>query len=450
MHCPPSSPSESRLAGHWRPNARAADKAVRRPAGEALAHAAETPAAAAAANPSRVSAALWLTTLCSIAGSTFCYIYLASFIYKVSDNILYSDAVLMAPMVIPVVLCLALHRLSAQRPPRSLLIATNVVGLLVCVATFGWIGMFPWLSIPACLIIGTLDAVQRISRIIAIKRYLTDDGVKHAVPLTMTAQFIAGGLSGAALSLFKVETTPMQALAITGAFYLTAALTASALPRLGGARGRQADGAAARSLSALVALLRNDPRLRFQFMNFAVFITVLQGFINVSRVALPAHELNLPEPFVGILQAVGSSAALTGALAFYGLMRRRVSLSSDIVSALCTLAMVGAVALGSVAASYSLYFVYIFLFELVFFRYQSDLVMSCSADGMPLVATFQYAVTYLGMIVAIAAGGLVTQHFGLLAAGLLFGAASFGLTAYRYASGRLELAPLSRHPAHVK
>jgi predicted MFS family arabinose efflux permease len=39
---------------------------------------------------------------------------------------------------------------------------------------------------------------------------------------------------------------------------------------------------------------------------------------------------------------------------------------------------------------------------------------------MPLVATFQYAAVYLGMIVMALLGGLVTQYAGLTAAAVVF------------------------------
>lgn len=381
---------------------------------------------------------LWATNLCSISASIFCYIYLSNYVYRIGGGILYSDAVLMAPMVIPVLLCVVLHRMSNRWPPRSLLIATNVVGLLVCLAVFNGIEALPWLAIPGCLIIGTLDAIQRISRVVAVKQYLNNEGIKQAVPLTMTAQFIAGGLAGVTFSLFNVKATPMQALAITSALYAVAALAAGAMGRLAADRQPKAAAASAGSLRTLVGLLRGDAQLRFHFITFVAFITVFQGFFNVSRVALPAHELNLPERFVGILQAVNSFSALVGALAFFALVRKKITLSSDLVSTLCAIAMVGAVAAHDVGVSYTLYFAYIFLFELVFFKYQSDLVTCCPANEMPLIATFQYAGVYLGMIVSIAIGGVITQYAGLFSAGLAFGAASIGLTLFRYAAGRME------------
>ena len=54
-----------------------------------------------------------------------------------------------------------------------------------------------------------------------------------------------------------------------------------------------------------------------------------------------------------------------------------------------------------------------FLWEMLFFKYQSDLVDATPVEHMGLVATFQYASVYAGMLATGLAGGLLTEHAGL-------------------------------------
>ena len=75
--------------------------------------------------------------------------------------------------------------------------------------------------------------------------------------------------------------------------------------------------------------------------------------------------------------------------------------------------MVASTLVHSILSSYLLYFIYMFLFEVLFFKYQADVVSACSKEHMPLIATFQYALAYIGMMIIIFVGGIVTQQFSL-------------------------------------
>jgi hypothetical protein len=70
-----------------------------------------------------------------------------------------------------------------------------------------------------------------------------------------------------------------------------------------------------------------------------------------------------------------------------------------VLNVLCLGAMAGSTASKDVTISYTLYVLYMFLWEILFFKHQADIVAATPPEHMSLVATFQYAGVYLGMIV---------------------------------------------------
>lgn len=365
-----------------------------------------------------VSALLWVVNLCAICASTLSYVHLSYHLYVASGSVVLSQAVLFAPMVLPVILVVQIHRTADRTMPRALFMRANMLGVIVCVLVYALVDRLPWMALVGALLIGTLDAAQRVARIVAIKQYFSAADVRTTVPLTLTAQFIAGGLAGGAMALFRQDMTSRTAMAITVALFATAALAAALLPVL---ERRQAAISAEPAWSSFVALLRERADLSRTFWAFVAFVSVFQGFFNVSRVTLPAHVLHLSQAFVGLLQAVNSVAALAGALTYLALSRRPWRLHPLPMAAISSVFMVSAAAAIGVSASYVSYFFYIFFFELAFFRLQADVVIETPAERMPLVASMQYAGVYAGMISAIAIGGMLVEAWGLLVTGLVFG-----------------------------
>ena len=90
------------------------------------------------------------------------------------------------------------------------------------------------------------------------------------------------------------------------------------------------------------------------------------------------------------------------------------------LSGMSLLAMVAATQSSDVPLAYGLYFTYVFVWEILFFKYQSDVVTATPSEQMALVATFQYAGVYLGMLVFALIGGLITRYAGLTTAAVAF------------------------------
>jgi hypothetical protein len=376
-------------------------------------------ALASAAGP-RISLLLWTINLCAICASTLSYVYLSYTTYKSTGSVFLSQVVLFSPMVLPVVFVGQIHRITDRISPRALLLGANLLSLAAGAVVYALLADVPMVALAGGVLIGALDAVQRVARIVAIKRYFDSGDVKATVPLTLTAQFIAGGLAGAAIGAVRGEMTPLVALALTCMLFAAAAGAAASLP----AARALAFPAAERSLwPAFSALLRSNGDLRRSFWAFVVFVGVYQGFFNVSRVTLPAHVLHLSDGWVGLLQSVNSVAALVGAIVYYTLGRRGWRFPPLAMAGISGVFMVVAAAGAGVAPSYIAYFVYIFFFELAFFRLQADVVVHSPPQDMPLVASVQYAGVYLGMISTIFVGSLMVEQVGLLWTGVLFVAA---------------------------
>ena len=362
---------------------------------------------------------IWIVNLCAVCASTLSYIYLSYYTYKETGSLLYSQVVLFSPMVLPVLFVGQIYRLSDRVSPRALLLLSNTLALLVAVLVYSLLPTMTLISIVGGIAIGTLDALQRVGRIVAIKFYFNSKNIESTVPLTLTAQFIAGGIAGATMVLVKGEMMPWHALAITAVLFAVATFAAFLLPRA----ERPATAAIPRSaalIETFANLMRSSPQLRRSFWSFIIFVSVYQGFFNVSRIILPAHVLGLSEGYVGLLQAVNSVAALVGAILYYKLNKRGHRLAPLSMAGASALFMMAAAYGGGLASSYAAYFLYIFFFELAFFKLQSDVVLATPANAMPLVASVQYAGVYAGMIVTIFFGSLLVEYIGLLRVSVVF------------------------------
>ncbi|ACZ76690.1 MULTISPECIES: hypothetical protein [Dickeya] len=369
-----------------------------------------------------ISRLIWAVNLCSISASTLCYIYLSWYIYHATGNIILSQAVLYAPMILPVIFVNQVQGIAEKTSPRKLLMMSNLVAAICTLIIFSLIHRIPTFALLGGLLIGSIDALQRVGRIVAIKYYFSGDKIETTVPLTLTAQFIAGGLAGMLMGSIKGEMSPQLAMSMISVLFIASVLASFLLPKL---NLHQEGKAQARSLKSFAALLSDNAPLKKAFLNFIVFITFFQGFFNVSRVTLPSHVLNLPENFVGYLQLVNSGAALVGAVFYFIYNRKGVKFNPLYMAIISALFMV-ITSLGvNVLTSYLSYFFYIFFFELAFFKLQADIVLKSNVKDMPMIAAMQYAGVYIGMITSIFIGSVLTQYSHLYVVAIFFTIAYF-------------------------
>lgn len=387
-----------------------------------------------------IAALLWAINLSSICASVLTYIYLAHYAYSALNSLLTSEFVMLAPMMVPVVLAFQLNQVTSRIKIATLMRLANLLGAATCAVLF----LGPPLSTVSVLlgatVVGALDAVQRVARIVVIKHYFSADEVRFTVPLTLTAQFIAGALAGGILAFFPGQVTVQVAAGATTSLFIFAAACTFFLPR-----PPQRETTSATPVHGLLhslALMRQIPALRESLVSFVLLGTFLQGFYSISRVALPAHHLSLSQQLVGVFQIMASVAALSGALCYYFFSKRGASFNLFYLYPACTLAMVLSCVGKAPVPSFAMYFVYFFVFELCFFRLQADIMAATPAEHMPLIATLQYALVYMGMIAAIAVGAFTIQWFGMAATAIVFvlGFAASHLV-WRSITQRLSLTP---------
>ncbi|TDV02003.1 hypothetical protein [Paraburkholderia caballeronis] len=370
--------------------------------------------------PRRVSLLLWIVNLSSISASVFSYVYLSYIAYQKTGSMLLSEAVLLAPMAIPVLLCLVINAAAGSRSPKGILFWFNVAGVVVAALTYALVDRMVMVAVAGTLVLGFVDATQRVARTVAIKRYFSTADIKYALPITLTAQFIAGAVAGIALSFYKTGITPGIAATIVIAAYCLGAAAAALLPS---AQARPPARTPKGAFGTLVQVLRTSPELQRHFFAFVILVSVYQGFFNVSRVTLPTYVLGKSQAYVGYLQIISATSALIAALLFALVSKRGVTpgkASMLVMNVICLGAMAGATAFKNVPVSYSLYFVYMFFWEVLFFKHQADVVATTPPEHMSLVATFQYASVYLGMIVAGFIGSWIVHGYGLLVAAGVF------------------------------
>lgn len=368
-----------------------------------------------------ILALLWAVNLGAICASTLSYVYLSFYTYKASGSILLSQAVLYSPMVLPVVLVAQMNRVASTLEPRRLLCLANLLSLATCVVVYGMLPRATSLALVGSLAIGTLDGIQRVGRIVAIKRYFSAADVSSTVPLTLTAQFIAGGLAGASIGVVRNAMTPVVALIITTTLFALSALAARLLPAAEPTPSSPSQqGSQGKLWPRFKALLGQSSELRKSFWAFAVFVSVYQGFFTLSRVTLPAHSLGLSEGHVGLLQCISSAGALMGAVLYNRLNRTGVRIPPMTMAAVSAVFMVSASWAVTEAPAFAAYFAFMLFFELGFFGLQAAVVVQAPSQEMALVASMQYAAVYLGMIVTNVLGSWLVDKIGLAGTSLVF------------------------------
>jgi len=351
------------------------------------------------------------------------YIFLAHYAYNKLNSLLISEFVLLAPMVVPVLLVSQINQLTNRIDARSLLLGTSATATVVCFALFTAIPLSTCTVLLGAGAVGTLDAVQRVARIVAIKRYFSPEEVGYTVPLTLTAQFVAGAIAGCIVAFFPGQITESEILIATVTLMMTAATCTVFLPKF--EKVTLQSKASRVSLRSCAVLLKMNSELRLRLSKFVILCTFFQGFYSLSRITLPAHQLGLGQVHVGLLQIVASLSAIAGALAFYFLRRKKIACNLPLVYAACAAAMVIACVMTKASYSFSSYFVYFFLFEIAFFCLQEEIMASTSVNDMALVATVQYALVYAGMMLAIAIGAILIQEFGLTHTAIFFAGGFF-------------------------
>lgn len=354
---------------------------------------------------------LWLTNLLSIFSSTIIYIYFSSYIYRSTDNIVLSDLIFMAPMILPVILYFTIADIVKRYRPKAILIYSNIACLILSYITFSYVDDYISLAFLSCLTIGLLDTLQRTSRMVMIKSIYDSESIKSAISLITTAQFVAGGAAGTTILYYGATSGHQHLLVLTGLLYFSAILIALLLPDV--QNTQKEEGKKKASISQLLTLLRDNKQVGRLFLNFVIFVSLFQGFFSITRVALPIHQMGLSDSLVGLLQITISLAAVSGALAFHFMNKKEIEIETKWFTGFAVVSMLVSTTSINVVVGFAFYFSFMFLFEISFFKHQSKLVIETPESEMGIIATFQYSMTYLGIIISILIGSALTDFIGL-------------------------------------
>ncbi|WP_321951513.1 MFS transporter [Paraburkholderia bannensis] len=373
----------------------------------------------------RLTVALWVTNLASVIASNLSYLYLASLIYRRTHVIQFANVVLMCPMIIPVIACVALSSITRRVAPRSIFVSANAVALVTALVLAASLSRLPELALAGAALIGLIDALQRVTRIVAIKVFFPEGNAKFAVPVALSAQFAAGGFSGVLMAVAPHDAAPAVMLGAIAALFTLATAASLFLPAASGevSPSTQTGG----SLRLFVNALAQAKGFRTTFLRAVAFVGVFQGLYNLTRVSLPAHLLHLSDRYVGLLQLLCSLSMIAGAVVFYRSGRRNFPHGPKVEALLigcCVIAVTAAVSWLTPVGSFALYCVFIVAFEFMFLQCQADLVENCPRPLVGIMATYQYAAMYVAMLAVMAAGNAASEVFSpgaiSLACGVLY------------------------------
>ncbi|MEI2605641.1 MFS transporter [Erwinia aphidicola] len=267
---------------------------------------------------------------------------------------------------------------------------------------------------------GLVESLSKAARVVALKNSVPEPLLGRAASLFGTGTFIGIAL-GSLLGAILVEKLPLGWVALIDS--LTFLLSGALYFLLWRRNKTQESAALAASGSALrpaFQALRELPQLRRQFIWVIVTTALLQGFHNVARTLLPINLLGLGEQGVMLLQAIARVSFFSGALVVALLMQGEdqswrsqpwfIALISVVLMQLSLLTPV-------VWLSLAGYALYLFVFEIAFTFCQKNMIIQCPPSAMAAVSSSALSVSTLGMVLAIVAGGALSDRVGLVATG---------------------------------
>lgn len=371
---------------------------------------------------SRELVGLWSNTFFSVSSSTFLYLFFAIDVHNRTNSVLLSNLVLVAPLAVPALGSLVIHRVYARGDPRRVVAAAMWLGSLACAAAALLLLVVDWVLIPMGLVIGFVDTIQRVGRLIIINKCNSRDDVRSAVSVAFSAQFLSGCVVACLIyagASFWISSQFALWISCTG--FVLAGLTAHLI-------GEPHDmavphGDHTKSYWELVvdefrALAVNN-RLRYAFTSFVVLTTLFQGYYNLTRVTLPMTNFNGSVALAGSVQFVSSFAALVAVIAFL-VAGRRVIIGNKFTCCLAAVLMIVVTVIDLPGPFLGLYFLFMLSFELVFLQQQTSIVEAADASTVALVSTLQIALIYPGMAVVVVLGSYFTSVAAVQVAAIAF------------------------------
>jgi predicted MFS family arabinose efflux permease len=365
---------------------------------------------------------IWSAVLISTVGNFLLMLSLSVYVWRITGSNFLASAVFAVQWGAIIFSAPLVSRLLQRMPAARLAAGSEWLGGVVSLA-IGLSYQHLWLIFVLLALRGLVESLSKAARVVALKGSVPAPLLGRAASLFGTGTFIGiavGSLLGAVLvekvSLGWVALIDSLTFVVSGSLYFLLWLRHRAMESAAPASNGSA-------LRPAFDALREQPQLRRQFVWVILTTALLQGFHNVARTLLPINLLGLGEEGVMLLQAIASASFFFGALVVALLMQGENQSWRNqpwLIALLSIVLMQFSLLTPVVWLSLTGYALYLFVFEIAFTFCQKNMIVQCPQTAMAAVSSSALSVSTLGMVLAIVAGGALSDRVGLVATGWVF------------------------------
>lgn len=315
--------------------------------------------------------------------------------------------------IVPALFAPGFSKLTRRIPTRRLLTLMEVVNIMLAliVATMTTLGLPMLLIYPVVSLFGLSIMALRSGRLEIVKRA---QGRHEQAALNTVAQtaIYLGVAFGAALVPLAVglSINVIVLIVIFGfgvSFLLNFMLMDTSDPKDEPVREHR--------LSAMAAAFRSDWELEINFLLVVLSMTVLQGFMQIARVAIPVDTLGGGAELVSLFQTVMIAAFVTAAQ-LVRLFPNKRGFSFDALSLILLSMLMGSLAgfIDNATGAMILVFLFILFFEIAFLLALNRLVASAASSQVFAVTLGYQVFGGLGIVSVSLIGSEIYDRYSLV------------------------------------
>lgn len=361
---------------------------------------------------------IWFAIFLSATATFLMLISLSSHAIDGGDPWLVANLIVLTQWI-PGVVALPFVRQLCRRFSATLLLqATEILGLMLYPLIVAGLGRYDAV-IGILLAKGTLDAIAKVGRPVALRDYLTGTRLDRAAASYNVAALSGAGIGSLVGALAFARLEIAQIASICMAMHGVAALLYLSLPR----SAVTADPHRHRSAGSLPLAVRRAMCL------YAASVMAYQGYHNIVRGIYPVEVLGMAPSATGIIQSLASFGYIAGAiLAARMLVRgdRYLPLAAAIHLA-TAFAMIALPLIGNIPAGLALYAAFAVLFEIGFCLHLRIIVVESPASRLGDVVANANAWAMGSMVAISLVGSAAIARIGLAPLTLMIFACAIGL-----------------------
>ncbi len=353
---------------------------------------------------------IWAAIFLASVATYFLLMTLAANVFAASGSALWANSVVLTQWLPAVVALVPIRRAVARHPPRALLMFCELASALLLVAVLFSAGTLA-LLMAVLLLKGSMDALSKVSRTVALKNYFSGKTLETAASYYNTAA-LAGQAVGALMGALLLGHLDMGAmLAVCGALHLAAAALYQSLPAASTAASAPAGG----PKQAAEAQAADAARLRSAIVYFIAAICLYQGFHNIARSAFPVRQLGMAESAIGLVQTLTNVAYIAGAFvaARFSLAAGRYALVGPLAHAAPILCLVPLAFVTAPVPGLAVYALFAFGFEVAFCVHLRYIITAAPAARLGAIVANTNAMALGAMVCFSLAGSWVADRVGL-------------------------------------